>query len=168
MATTKTIYGQAFISGDSLVQDVVFFVNDTQSESTVEVVKNIWEDLTSLTGKYKTNKKGFFYWEGEMTDIEDTDKKIKVKVECPKPDPKFFDYDFTEKPDDSDWTKYWKNKMKSVQDVIYNSTNGLQQKEVNLPGTKYIDQNGNIVELKEVEYNRTDLGDIQNLLFNLY
>ena len=58
--------------------------------------------------------------------------------------------------------------MKEVQDNLYNSTNGLQSKEINLPGTKYIDQNGDTVELKEIKHTRGDLGDIQNLLFNLY
>ena len=165
---TKTIYGQAFISGNSLVQDVVFFVNDTQSESTVEIINNIWEDLKSASGKYKTNKKGYWYWEVDMTDLEDPDKTVKVKVDCPKPDPSFFDYNFEEDPGDSDWVKFWKGKMKSIQNNIFNSTNGLQQKEVNLPGTKYIDQNGDTVEIKETKIIRSDLGDIQNLLFNLY
>ena len=168
MATTKTIYGQAYISGDSLVQDVIFFVNTTQSESTVEVIKDIWEDLKSTSGKALTDGKGYWYWEVEMTDTEDTDWKVKVKVDCPKPDASFFDYDFEISSSDSDWSKFWKTKMKAVQDNLYNSTNGLQSKEINLPGTKYIDQNGDTVELEEIKYTREDLGDIQNLLFNLY
>ena len=168
MTTTKTIYGQAYIIGNSLVQDVVFFINNTQSESTVEIIKDIWEDLKSTSGTCKTDGKGYWYWEVEMSDTEDTDRKIKVKIDCPKPDPSLFDYDFTEVPEDSDWTKYWKNKMKGVKENLYNSTNGLQQKEVNLPGTKYVDQNGDTVELKKIKYTRDDLGDIQNLLFNLY
>lgn len=168
MTTTKTIYGQAYISGDSLVQDVIFFVNTTQSESTVEVIKDIWGDLKSNSGKALTDGKGYWYWEVEMTDTEDTDKKVKVKVDCPKPDASFFDYDFEISSSDSDWTKFWKTKMKAVQDNLYNSTNGLQSKEINLPGTKYIDQNGDTVELKEINHTRGDLGDIQNLLFNLY
>lgn len=166
--TTKTIYGQAYINGNSLVQDVVLFVNNTQSESTVEIIKDIWVDLKSSSGTCKTNGKGYWYWEVEMTDIEDTDRKIKVKIDCPKPDPSIFDYDFEAAPEDSDWTKFWKGKMKEVQDNIYNSTNGLQQKEVTLPGTKYIDQNGEVVELRELKYTRDDLGDIQNLLLHLY
>lgn len=168
MATTKTIYGQAFISGDSLLQDVVFFVNSTQSENTVEVIKNIWEDLMDPAGKAKTNKKGYWYWEVEMTDTEDTDKTVKVKFECPKPEPSLFDFNFEVSSGDSDWTKYWKTKMKQTQDNLYNSTNGLQQKEVTLPGTKYVNQNGETVEVQELKYTRNDLGDIQNLLFNLY
>ena len=55
MTTTKTIYGQAYIIGNSLVQDVVFFINDTQSESTVEIIKDIWEDLKSTSGTFKTD-----------------------------------------------------------------------------------------------------------------
>ena len=55
--TTKTIYGQAFISGNSLLQDVVFFMDSTQSENTVEIIKDIWEDLKDPSRKSKTNKK---------------------------------------------------------------------------------------------------------------
>lgn len=164
----KTIYGQAFISGNALVQDIILFVNDKQSESTVEIIKDIWEDLKSTSGTYKTNGKGYWYWEVEMTDTEDSEKKVKVKISCPKPGPEVFDFDFSESSGDSDWAKYWKSKMKETQDNLYNSTNGLQQKEVTLPGTKYIDQNGDTVEVGEIKYTRSDLGDIQNLLFNLF
>lgn len=165
---TKTVYGQAFISGDSLVQDVILLSDKTQSENTLEIIPNIWEDLQSKSGQYKTNNKGYWYWEVSMTDMENPDVNVKVKVPCPKPDPSLFDFDFEEKETDSDWTKYWKGKMKSTFESPYNSTNGLQSKEIILPGTKYIDQNGNIVELQEIKHTRDNLGDIQNLLFNIY
>lgn len=166
--TTKTIYGQAFISGNSLLQDVILLTDSTQSENTVEIINNIWDDLKSTSGKVKTNGKGFWYWEVEMTDTEDTDKTVKIKFECPKPEPSIFDYNFEEATGDSDWAKYWKAKMKKTQDNLFNSTNGLQPKEVTLPGTKYVNQNGETVKVDEIKITRDDLGDIQNLLFNLY
>ena len=168
MATSKTIYGQAFILGDSLVQDMILLTETTQSENTVVIIENIWDDLKSTSGTAKTNKKGYWYWEVEMSDTEDTDKKVKVKVSCPKPGPEIFDDDFEDASGDSEWTAYWKAKMRQTRDSLYNSTNGLQQKEVTLPGTKYMNQNGEIVEVEETTYTRNDLGDIQNLLFNLY
>lgn len=168
MTKAVTIYGQAFISEDALVQDQILFTDKTQSENTVVLIPNIWEDLKSTTGKWKEGKSGYFYWEVEMTDTEDTERKIKVKVSCPKPDPSFFKYNFNPAPGDSDWTIYWKKKMKSIEDNPYNSVNAIQPKEITLPGTKYINQNGETVEIEETKVTRDGLGDIQNLLLNLY
>lgn len=167
-AKTITIYGQAFIVDNSLVQDQTLITDTTQSENTVILVPDIWEDLKSVSGKWKSGKNGFFYWEVEMTDMEDTERTVKVKIPCPKPEPSFFDFDFEETVSDSDWTKYWKSRMKAVEDSLYNSTNAIQPKEVIFRGSKHIDQNGNTVELKDTKVVRNDLGDIQNLLMNLY
>ena len=168
MAKAITVYGQAFISGDSLVQDQLLLTEKTQSENTIVLISDIWKDLLSSSGKWKAGKNGYFYWEVEMTDTEDTDKKVKVKVSCPKPDPSLFEYDFEESKGDSEWTAYWKKKMKTVEDSVYNSTNAIQPKEITLPGTKYINQNGETVEVEETKIIRDNLGDIQNLLLNLY
>lgn len=169
MAKAITIYGQAFISDNALVQDQILMTDKTQSENTVVIVPDIWEDLKNpTTGKWKTGKSGYFYWEVEMTDTEDTERKVKVKISCPKPDPSLFDYNFEVSDSDSDWTKYWKTKMKAVEDSPYNSVNGIQPKEITLPGTKYIDQNGDTIEVEETKITRDNLGDIQNLLLNLY
>ena len=168
MAKAITIYGQAFITEDALVQDQILLTDKAQSENTVVVVPNIWEDLMSSTGKWKAGKNGYFYWEVEMTDTEDTDKKTKVKVSCPKPDPSFFDYNFEVTENDSDWAKYWKGKMKTLEESSYNSVNAIQPKEITLPGTKYVNQNGETVEVSEMKITRDNLGDIQNLLLNLY
>lgn len=164
----KTIKGEAFISGKSLVQDIILFTDTTQSESTVIIIEDIWEDLKSTSGKAKTDGKGYWYWEVEMTDMEDMDKLFKIKITCPKPGPGLFEYKFEEESGDSDWTKYWKGKMKETYDTLYHTTNALQPKEVTFPGTKYVDQNGNLINVDKVKHTRTDLGDIQNLLFNLY
>lgn len=168
MAKAITIYGQAFLSEDALVQDQILITDRTQSENTVVIIPNIWEDLKSTTGNWKVGKSGYFYWEVEMTDTENIEKKVKVKISCPKPDPSLFDYNFESSTGDSDWTKYWKEKMKEVENNPYNSVNGIQPKEITLPGTKYIDQNGKTVEVEETKITRDNLGDIQNLLLNLY
>lgn len=170
---TKQIYGQAFIAEDSLYQDIVLLTiddnnNRNQSENTVKIIDDIWKDLMSNSSKAKTDKKGYWYWEVDMSTLDETDSLVKVKVSCPKPGPELFDYDFEEKSGDSDWTKYWKGKMSQVKDSVYNSTNGLQQKEIILPGTKYINQNGETVEVEETKITRNDLGDIQNLLNCLF
>ena len=168
MANAITIYGQAFISDDSLVQDQILITDKTQSENTIVIIPDIWEDLMNPSGTWKAGKNGYFYWEVEMTDTEDTSKKTKVKVTCPKPEPSLFDYNFEVSDSDSDWTAYWKGKMKDVEDSIYNSKNAIQPTEITLPGTKYVDQNGNTVTLEEKKIIRDNLGDIQNLLLNLY
>lgn len=165
---TKIIYGQAFINENSLVQDQILITENTQSENTVILIENIWEDLMSASGKFKKEKNGYFYWEVEMTDTEDSDKTVKVKVSCPKPEPSRFDYKFEESENDSEWTAYWKEKMRKTESSIYNSTNAIQPKEVTLKGTKYVDQNGKTIEVKETKISRDNLGDIQNLLLNLY
>lgn len=166
--SVNTIYGQAFISGDSLVQDQILITDKTQSENTVIIIDDIWEDLMSSSGKWKEGKNGYFYWEVEMTDTEDSDKKVKVKISCPKPGPERFNFNFTLSDTDSGWAKYWKAKMKSVEESPYNSINAVQPKEITLPGTKYINQNGETVEIKSTKVIRDNLGDIQNLLLNLY
>lgn len=168
MAKAITIYGQAYLSGDSLVQDQILLTDTTQSENTVILIPDIWEDLKNPSGKWKSEKDTYFYWETEMTDTEDTERKVKVKVSCPKPNPSVFDCVFEASEGDSQWTTYWKSKMKAAENSIYNSTNAIQPKEIILPGTKYINQNGETVEVMETKVTRDNLGDIQNLLLNLY
>lgn len=168
MAKAITIYGQAFISENALVQDQILMTDKAQSENTVVIISDIWEDLKNPSGKWKAGKSGYFYWEVDMTNTEDIEKKVKVKISCPKPDPSLFDHNFNESEGDSEWTKYWKGKMKAVESSPYNSENGIQPKEITLPGTKYVNQNGDIVEVKETTITRDNLGDIQNLLLNLY
>lgn len=168
MANAVTIYGPAFISENSLVQDQILLTDKGQSENTVLIIPDIWKDLMNPSGKWKAGKNGYFYWEVEMTDTEDATKKVKVKVSCPKPEPSLFKFNFEESESDSGWTAYWKGKMKSVENSVYNSKNAIQPTEVTLPGTKYVDQNGNTVTLEEKKIIRDNLGDIQNLLLNLY
>lgn len=171
-AQTKTIYGQPFLADESLMQDVTLLVingqNSTSSENTVVIIENIWNDLKSKTGKFKNNGKGFWYWEVDVTDMEDPDKTMKVKYPCPKPTMETFENNIEVSENDSAWTTYWKLKMKVTLDSLYNSTNAVQRKQVTLAGTTYVDQNGNVITLPAKTVINNDLGDIQNLLINLF
>ena len=180
MATvqTRTIKGQLSIIGNSLAQDqILLYTTDgktvSQTDGMVTLIQDIWEELKNPAGTCKTNKKGYWYWEFDVTDTE-TEKDIKIKFECPRPEPEVFwdetkkDFDFKEGKNDSDWTKYWKTIMRRSEESKYNSTNGLQSKEIIFPGSKYIDQEGNEVEIPETTITRSDLGDISNLLDVIY
>ena len=62
-AKTKTIYGQAWVQGDSLVQEQLLVSSDPKipvTENVISLIDNIWDNLTtdkeSSTYGYKTNK----------------------------------------------------------------------------------------------------------------
>jgi hypothetical protein len=171
-AQTKSIYGQAYIIGNSLVQDIIFLVTDgkntSRSENTVIVIEDIWEDLLSVSGQAIEGRPGYWYWEVDMTDIEDPDTTVKMRINCPKPGPEVFNNDFEIEPGDSDWAKYWKGKIQEALDSPFNSKNALTPEEVILPGTKYIDQNGDLVTLEDVKVTREGLSDVQNLMMSLF
>ena len=89
-AKTKTIYGQAWVQGDSLVQEQLLVSSDPKipvTENVISLIDNIWDNLTtdkeSSTYGYKTNGKKYFYWEVEVTSLED--ETVKVKIEAPVP-----------------------------------------------------------------------------------
>ena len=184
---TRTIKGQPLVVGNSLVQDQILLV--TTDGKTVRsatgqyvILENIWDDLCSASGTWK-RRKNHFYWlveRSETTDDNGSDSTIKQAVDCPKPAPELFDFDFTEKPGDSEWTKYWKEKFRETENSPYNSVNATYRKEVILPGTKYI-KFGNVltqgqdttVELEEggtgaeeikVSERVIDMDDTMNLL----
>ncbi len=172
-AKTRTIYGQAYIVGTALVQDLIFLSTldgkyIDRSESTVIVINNIWDDLKDKNGTSKMGRPGYWYWEVNMSEIDDPDITIKVKVECPKPGPEIFDNDLEDKSTDSDWTLYWKDKMRKILDSPYNSKNAMSPEEIILPGTKYVDQNGDLVVLDDVKIAKNGLSDAQNLMMSLF
>ena len=106
----KTLYGQAWIHGNSVLQDQTVFEDGILTETkTVVLIDNIWEE--SLNGEgipaegasgktlndgakdYQYNKKkNYFFWEYKMTNLDD--EEIKVKLECPKPSVEFFEKNF--------------------------------------------------------------------------
>ena len=83
---TKTIKGQAWIEGDNLVQEQILITSSGKdSYNLIVLVNNIWDDLTSETHLYKVGKPGYYYWEYQMTDIEDDTIEHTIQFECPRP-----------------------------------------------------------------------------------
>ena len=171
-AQRKTIYGQVYIINDSLVQDQILLITDgrtvNRSENTVIIINNIWEDLKDSNGSAKKGRPGFWYWEADMTDIDDPDTVVKIRINCPKPGPEVFENDFEDKGGDSEWTTYWKGKMREALNSLYNSKNAISPEEIVLPGTKYVDQNGDLVVLDKVKMSRDGISEVQNLMMSLY
>lgn len=178
--TTKTIKGQAAIISDALVQDqILLYTLDGKTikstQGMVTLIPNIWDDLKSKTGEVKTNGRGYWYWEVSITDTSGERSDITVFFECPAPEVEMFltedgkNYDFTEKEADSDWTKYWKKRMKLATDSLFNSENAVINKEAVLKGANYVDQTGSTVVLPDMEVTKSDgLSDISNLLNGMY
>ena len=161
----KIIKGQAWVSGYSLVQDQILLTeNGKSSENTVVLIANIWDDLTKASGnEYKTNNKGYFFWEVEMTSMENDDIIVKVNIECPKPKQGLFQEPYDPDSVDSSYAKYWVGKMKTAQEN-YENEYAIQRKEVVFDGCTYLDQEGQEVELPDYTFNNSDIGDITNLL----
>lgn len=161
---SRIIKGTAGIQGDSIVQDQILFIPGKEpSHNTVIIVEDIWADLTSNSGTFKKgDRPGFFYWEIKETDTSE-DIDIDVKLECPQPKSDLFEYPYVQNSSDNDYVKYWKAKFiegeKNYEEAI-----SIQKKEITFPGTKYVDQNGDLIELKETKVDNTDIGDISNLL----
>ncbi len=176
MNDVKYIKGQAWIAKDestgkeSLVQDQIMVVPGVDSVSCViALVDDIWADLLSASGTYKTNDKGYFYWEYKQTLVDNPDLEITVNFECPKPkDGLFIDPDTKELVDvdevEGDYAKYWVAKLKTYADN-YEYHAAVQKKEVVFPKNEYLDwKTGKIEEVDEVRVKNDDLGDIDNLL----
>ena len=166
---SKTVYGQAYIHDDSLVQETITFT-EGQPDCTNGIniiVPNIWDDLmnTSEQQQYKFNsEKTYFYWEYNMTSLEDDDITIKVNFTCPQPKEDLLTPDMDESEvSDSEWAKYWLRKIKIATENAENSL-AIQRKEVTFPGTSYITQNGEVETIDDYVFRNNDLGDITNLL----
>lgn len=164
MDNTKLIKGQVWISGDSLLQDQILILpNGTSSTNTVPLINNIWEDLLSEGGQYKTNKKGYFYWEAKMTDVENNDVEVTVMIECPRPKDGLFEEPYDPEKGKGEWAKYWLTKYKTTAENALEKMT-IQKKEIVFPGTEYINQYGELVKVEEKRVTNDNLGDISNLL----
>jgi len=163
MATTKTIYGQPFRFGDSILQDQTLVTSDGQiSENRVCLIENIWDDLLSNSSNVKSNgneNRPYFYWEFTQTNIEGED--ITVQIAAPKPKNGLFESPYDPETGSSDWAKFWLGKFKTAEE---NADYTIQPKEIVLHGTKYIDTSGDLVEVEERRIENNHLGDITNLL----
>lgn len=189
MSDTKVIKGQAWIKvltddnkkeiKSSLVQEEITFYLDGRIETTtVTLIDDIWDDLTEEGGSYKSNaKKDYFYWEYQMTSIDDDATTVTIKYDCPRPKEGLFgmyvdeDGNYVPLIDPSeakgDYAKYWVNKLQeSTKNYEYKMA--IQKKEIIFPETEYFDPNtGEQKTVDEIKVVNTDLGDITNLL-NLF
>ena len=161
---SKIIKGQAWIQGDSLVQEQILIVpNSAATRNVVVLIDNIWEDLTSDEGTYKYNGKNYFYWEYKMTDTEDDDSEITIKFECPRPKSGLFTEPYDPEKVNGKYSKYWVSKLEqATNNFEYKAA--IQKKEIVFPGTSYVNQEGELVKVEETRICNNDLGDISNLL----
>ena len=162
MSESKTIKGQPYILGNILYQEQILVSPGVVSTSqTIALIEDIWTDLIDGPGTFKTNGKGYFYWEVQMTDPENDDAEVTIKFECPKPGPLEFP---KLKDSETEYGIYWADKLKTAtENYEYHST--IQKKEIVFPGTQYVDPNtGELVEVAETRIDNTDIGDITNLI----
>lgn len=163
MSESRIVKGQAWIQGDKLVQEQILITpGSVSSTNVVALIENIWEDLIG-TGTYKTNGRGYFYWEYKMTDTEDDNVEMVVKFECPKPKEGLFQEPYDPSKCSGEYSKYWVGRLKTVVDN-FELKSTVQRKEVIFPGTTYVDSKGDVVELEDTKFSNNDLGDITNLL----
>ena len=163
MSESRIVKGQAWIQGDKLVQEQILITpGSVSSTNVVALIENIWEDLIG-TGTYKTNGRGYFYWEYKMTDTEDDNVEMVVKFECPKPKEGLFQEPYDTSKCSGEYSKYWVGRLKTAVDN-FELKSTVQRKEVIFPGTTYVDSKGDVVELEDTKFSNNDLGDITNLL----
>ena len=179
-ANSKTVKGQAWVEGDSLKQEQLLMLPGSSivSENIVSLIDNIWDNLAEEEGNdptygYKTNKKRYFYWEVKMTDTADEMNEVTVKVECPKPDMKFFEKIFGENIEPSEWdiekatgsyAKYWAGVFKTA-DQNNKANFAIQKKVITITEGSTMDfKTGQIVETRQIKVDNNDIGDITNLL----
>lgn len=171
-----TILGQAWISGNKLLQDqTVMYPGGRYTENTVVLIDDIWDNLFNHGGReedgtqYKTNGKGYFYWPIKCTPLYSDNETVEVFIECPKPKEAQFEQleevNIQEGEDvNQEWAKYWKNRYDTTMENAKKKLT-IQRKEIVLPGTKWIDQEGNPQETEEqVIQTDHELGSIANLL----
>lgn len=163
---SKTLYGNVWINeGKSLVQDIIVVLPTGQMlDNTVILVENIWEDLLTDGGKWKTNGKGYFYWIISHTDIGDDNLIHEVCLQCPEPN-LIANPDLRDKiiKGNSDWAKYWKERIETVE-KNYEHEFAIQRKSITLQGTEWIDQEGNVRKIETETHQLNNFGDIENLL----
>ena len=161
---SKTLKGQAWIQGDQLVQEQVLVVpGQATSTAVVTVIDNIWEDLKSETGKWKTNDKGYFYWEYKQTDISNDDVEVTVKLECPRPKEDTFEYPYNPESVSGKWAKYWVERLKTASEN-YEKAYAIQRKEITFRGgrTRFT-LDGKIITSPEITISNPDT-DMANFL----
>ena len=164
MADYKVIKGQAWIDGNALNQEQIMVIPKRPAiTNIISLIPDIWEDLTSASGTYKSNGNGYFYWEYQQTDSENDDIEVTIRFECPKPKPGLFKEPYDPDSVEGEYAKYWVRRMK-VASENYEKAYAIQRKEVILKGTEYLNSEGSIVKVEDKVESNTNLGDIMNLL----
>lgn len=161
MADTKTIKGLPFLIGNTIYQEQILFVGNQNSTNTVVLIEDIWEDLITGPSTAKTNGKGYFYWEFDITNPEDDTLTTKIKLECPRPYEEVYeDLD----SGNTEYAEYWAEKMKAAKEN-YEYKAAVQKKEIVFEGSQYVDYNtGEVVHVDKTKVTNNDLADVQNLL----
>lgn len=175
----KILYGDAIImktdnfGTESLVQfqTIISIVNGKSviNDKVAIIIEDIWSDLLSDSGTYKSNdKKNWFYWEITKTSIDNDDITVKEKFECPKPNEIYYDQivdgEFT-----GDYANYWKTKIETARSN-YEKEAAILKKEVILePGPDYNLVDGTHVEQEKKTIIRDNpLNEMGNLLTELF
>lgn len=161
----------------SLVQEQVVFVEEKKKvkefNETVVLIEDIWKDLKDKAGQWKWNGKKYFYWECETTSLEG--ETVKEMIEAPVPTAEIFTneegkIDLEILDEDSDWTKYWKKILSTVE---VNSESNLKITEEKIEGVKtnlvdYTPGNESFPEFDPNEPKTDDrdlISNLQTLLF---
>lgn len=169
----KIIYGDYYIirnqdGSDSLVQYQTLVSKLTTgkiiiSDNTVVLIKDIWKDLLSDNGTYKTNGKGYFYYEIKKTSIDNDDITIQEKFECPKPDEMYQDR-IADGEFSGSYADYWKDKINKAREN-YQKESVILKNEILLKGTEYEVPNKHIkVDNITVKRSDTGISELGNLL----
>ena len=137
MNETKTLLGQIWIQDDKLLQEQTLITTSGISDNVVVLIDDIWNDLLSNSGTYKS-KGSYFYWEEKVTSIEDDDIEVDTKIECPKP--RYEDIEKLKNNYDpetgsisgeysGDYALYWAKKAYETE-LTYENEMAVQRKEV--------------------------------------
>ena len=177
--STKTIYGDVYITKvdsketESLVQvqTLVTQINGKiiMTDNIVTIIEDIWEgDLLSDSGTYKTNGKGYFYWEVDKTDIENDDITIKEKVSCPNPLEKYYDR-IVKGEFSGSYADYWKTKIETARTNYENEAAILKKEVILTAGPEYnlVDDTHVTPENKTIVRDNP-LNELGNLLSELF
>ena len=158
----KILYGQAYICKDALVQDLIYvWPGGKITQATIELIKNIWDDLTSASTKIKSNGKSYFYWPVTMSTTDDV--TVEVRIEAPKPKPGLWKEPFEDIKESNEWVKFYKAKIITSKEN-YEEEYAIQKKNISMPGCEYISQTGETIKLENLKVSNNSLGDIENLL----
>lgn len=176
---TKTILGDAYITKsdskgtESLVQaqTLITQINGkiVMTDNIVTLIDDIWNnDLLTDSGTYKTNGKGYFYWEVDKTDIENDDITVKEKINCPAPLEKYYDQ-LVDGKFSGDYATYWKTKIETARSN-YEKEAAILKKEVILnPGPDYNLVDGtHVTQEKKTVVRDNPLNELGNLLSELF